>query len=47
MSSAWKIGVGTGSVILGVYLMFKFNDLGSVIIGVVAIAFGISLLAGK
>ncbi len=47
MSNEWKVGVGTGSIILGVYFLFNFKDIASVIAGAAAIAFGVSLIASN
>ena len=43
----WKIGIGTGSILLGIYYFFNQNSIIDVIIGVIAIAFGIGLLASE
>ena len=45
MPNAWKIGIGAGSILLGLYIFFNQNSITDVIFGVVAIAFGIGLLA--
>jgi multisubunit Na+/H+ antiporter MnhC subunit len=45
MVNAWKIGVGSGATILGVYVLFTQKDIVSVIFGVIAIGFGIGLFA--
>lgn len=45
MSNAWKTGFGAGSIILGVYLLFQQIDFSSAIFGIIAIAFGIGLVA--
>jgi len=47
MSGEWKIGVGAGSIILGVYFLLNFNDIGSVVLGAAAVAFGFSLIASN
>jgi len=41
----WKIGIGSGSILLGLYIFFNQNNIFEVIFGVVAIAFGLGLLA--
>ena len=45
MVSSLKIGVGSGAILLGLYIFFNPNNLTEVIFGVIAIAFGIGLLA--
>ena len=48
MINPWKTGIGAGAIILGVYLIFtNMQDITSVIFGVIAIAFGIGLIASK
>lgn len=42
---SWKIGLGTGFVLLGVYLVFNNQrDILSSLIGITAIALGIGLI---
>lgn len=44
----WKMGIGAGSMLLGVYFVFNFQqDISSVIFGIVAVAFGIGLIASN
>lgn len=46
MVNPWKTGIGAGAIILGIYLVFtNLNEITSVIFGVIAIAFGIGLIA--
>ncbi|MBI2632546.1 hypothetical protein HYW75_06070 [Candidatus Pacearchaeota archaeon] len=45
MVSTWKIGAGAGTIILGVYILFNQRNFLEVIFGIIAIAFGISLIA--
>ena len=45
MINAWKIGAGAGAIILGVYVLFNRQNFSEVIFGVIAIAFGIGLIA--
>ena len=45
MVNPWKIGVGAGSILLGLYIFFNQNNIIEVIFGVIAIGFGIGLLA--
>ncbi len=47
MPKAWKIGVGTGSILLGIYFLFNLKDTLSIIFGIIAVAFGIGLLASN
>ena len=44
---AWKIGVGAGSILLGVYFLLGGFDMAAKIFGIVAIAFGIGLIASS
>ena len=46
-SSPWKIGVGVGAILLGIYLAFNQKDTISIIVGIAAIAFGIGLIASN
>lgn len=44
----WKIGIGTGAILLGLYFVFNFgNEVATVIFGFIAIAFGIGLIASN
>ncbi len=43
----WKMGIGSGAVILGVYSLFNLQDFLSKIFGVISIAFGIGLIASN
>ena len=43
----WKIGIGSGAVIFGVYSFFNFQDFLIKIFGVIFIAVGIGLLASN
>lgn len=43
----WKIGIGSGAVILGIYFLFNFQDFPSKFFGVISIAFGIGLIASN
>lgn len=43
----WKIGIGTGAVILGLYFLFGQFDSVSKIFGIIVIAFGIGLIASN
>jgi len=45
--SPWKIGIGTGLILFGLYLVFNLKELAGNIIGFVAIAFGIGLIASN
>jgi len=48
MPNAWKIGVGSGAIVLGFYLIAKFtNEIGAVLVGVGMISGGIYLIASK
>lgn len=47
MVNSWKVGVGAGSIIFGVYFLFQNSDIISVILGVSAVAFGIGLIASS
>jgi len=47
MQRAWKIGFGAGSILLGIYFLFNFRDITSVIFGIIAIGFGIGLIASN
>ena len=42
----WKIGIGTGAILLGAYISLNFKDnIPSVIIGIAIAAFGVALIA--
>jgi len=44
----WKIGIGTGFILIGLYFVFNNKrDILSVIAGIGAIAFGVGLLASS
>ena len=43
--NAWKIGLGAGSILLGLYLALNQEGLLISIIGFIIIAFGIGLIA--
>lgn len=45
MVNAWKMGMGSGSILFGIYLFFIQNNLVELIFGVILIAFGIGLIA--
>ena len=48
MPNAWKIGLGAGLILLGVYLIFKYQqNIISVVSGIITIGFGLTLLASK
>jgi multisubunit Na+/H+ antiporter MnhG subunit len=44
----WKVGFGSGLLLLGIYLVFSnLQNMSVVFIGLVAMAVGIGLLASK
>ena len=43
----WKIGIGAGAVLLGIYFAFNQKDVTGVIIGFAFMAFGIGLIASS
>ncbi len=43
----WKVGIGAGAILLGLYIFFNQKNIAEVIFGVIAIAFGIGLLASE
>ncbi len=45
MVNAWKIGIGAGAIILGVYVLFNQQNFSEVLFGIIAIAFGLGLIA--
>lgn len=45
MVNAWKMGVGSGSMLLGVYFFFNDGSLIEVVLAVILIAIGIGLIA--
>jgi len=47
-NNPWKMGVGSGSILLGIYLVFKYQESApSIIFGIIAIAFGIGLISSN
>ena len=47
MANAWKIGVGSGALVLGIYLLFENSDIWSIVGGVFSIALGFGLFASE
>ncbi len=48
MPNAWKIGTGAGAILLGIYILFNNqNNIINSIFGVIAVAFGLGLLANE
>ena len=43
----WKIGIGTGAILLGIYLVFNQKNSIGIIIGLAVIAFGVGLIASN
>ncbi len=43
----WKIGVGTGAILFGLYLAFNQKNFIATVVGFILIATGISLIASN
>lgn len=40
----WKIGIGTGLIILGLYFLFNQEGIVSILIGSIGVAVGVGLI---
>lgn len=47
MPNAWKIGGGAATILLGIYILFNNQNIAEIIFGIIAIGFGIGLLASE
>ncbi len=44
---SWKIGIGTGLIILGLYFLFNQKEIWGILTGIISISIGITLVVSN